>query len=74
MSPHFFNANDDKMSQTEVYDFNVPTFGKGVVYDDGSLVRILPVVCDRLKKPNARAAQSCKVVRASIDSNLNTQG
>lgn len=33
VSPHFFNANDDKMSQTEVYDFNVPTFGKGVVYD-----------------------------------------
>lgn len=32
-SPHFFNATDDKMSQTEVYDFNVPTFGKGVVYD-----------------------------------------
>ena len=32
-SPHFFNATDDKMSQTEVYNFNVPTFGPGVVYD-----------------------------------------
>lgn len=33
VAPHFFNANDDKMSQTEVYDFSVPTFGPGVVYD-----------------------------------------
>ena len=32
-SPHFFKALDDEMSQTEVYNFNVPTFGKGVVYD-----------------------------------------
>jgi len=39
VSPHFFNANDDKMSQTEVYDFNVPTFGKGVVYDVDVKVR-----------------------------------
>ena len=38
-SPHFFNATDDKMSQTEVYDFNVPTFGKGVVYDVDQRVR-----------------------------------
>lgn len=33
VSPHFFNAPDEKMSQTEVYNFNVPTFGPGVVYD-----------------------------------------
>jgi len=39
VSPHFFNANDDKMSQTEVYDFNVPTFGPGVVYDVDVKVR-----------------------------------
>ncbi|PSC68351.1 sterol 14 desaturase [Micractinium conductrix] len=39
VSPHFFNATDDKMSQTEVYDFNVPTFGKGVVYDVDQRVR-----------------------------------
>lgn len=32
-SPHFFNATDDKMSQKEVYEFNIPTFGPGVVYD-----------------------------------------
>jgi sterol 14-demethylase len=32
-SPHFFNAPDDKMSQTEVYGYSVPTFGPGVVYD-----------------------------------------
>ena len=30
---HFFTARDDQMSQKEVYEFNVPTFGKGVVYD-----------------------------------------
>eukprot|EP00878_Enallax_costatus_P004843 GHUV01005097.1.p1 GENE.GHUV01005097.1~~GHUV01005097.1.p1 ORF type:complete len:497 (+),score=160.86 GHUV01005097.1:332-1822(+) len=33
VAPHFFKATDDEMSQTEVYNFNVPTFGKGVVYD-----------------------------------------
>jgi sterol 14-demethylase len=38
-SPHFFNATDDKMSQTEVYNFNVPTFGPGVVYDVDVKVR-----------------------------------
>lgn len=32
-APHFFKATDDEMSQTEVYNFNVPTFGRGVVYD-----------------------------------------
>ncbi|KAK9794631.1 hypothetical protein WJX73_002662 [Symbiochloris irregularis] len=32
-SPHFYKASDDDMSQTEVYEFNVPTFGKGVVFD-----------------------------------------
>lgn len=32
-SPHFFKANDDEMSQKEVYEFNVPTFGPGVVFD-----------------------------------------
>ncbi|KAL4429571.1 hypothetical protein ABPG77_008620 [Micractinium sp. CCAP 211/92] len=39
VSSHFFNATDDKMSQTEVYNFNVPTFGKGVVYDVDQRVR-----------------------------------
>ncbi|KAL4458418.1 hypothetical protein ABPG75_013283 [Micractinium tetrahymenae] len=39
VSPHFFNATDDKMSQTEVYNFNVPTFGRGVVYDVDQRVR-----------------------------------
>ncbi|EFN54386.1 hypothetical protein CHLNCDRAFT_56217 [Chlorella variabilis] len=39
VSPHFFNATDDKMSQTEVYNFNVPTFGYGVVYDVDQRVR-----------------------------------
>jgi sterol 14-demethylase len=38
-APHFFNAPDDKMSQTEVYNFNVPTFGPGVVYDVDLKVR-----------------------------------
>lgn len=33
VSPHFFKATDDQLSQTEVYKFNVPTFGPGVVYD-----------------------------------------
>ena len=33
VSPHFFKASDDDMSQKEVYEFNVPTFGPGVVFD-----------------------------------------
>ncbi|KIY94226.1 cytochrome P450, family 51 (sterol14-demethylase) [Monoraphidium neglectum] len=33
VAPHFFKATDDELSQTEVYNFNVPTFGRGVVYD-----------------------------------------
>lgn len=39
VSPHFFKAADDEMSQTEVYNFNVPTFGPGVVYDVDQKVR-----------------------------------
>lgn len=39
VAPHFFKATDDEMSQTEVYNFNVPTFGKGVVYDVDQKVR-----------------------------------
>ena len=33
VSEHFFKARDTEMSQKEVYEFNVPTFGKGVVFD-----------------------------------------
>lgn len=29
----FRKATDEELSQKEVYDFNVPTFGPGVVYD-----------------------------------------
>ncbi|KAK9811423.1 hypothetical protein WJX72_003728 [[Myrmecia] bisecta] len=39
VSAHFFKANDDEMSQQEVYEFNVPTFGKGVVFDVDHKVR-----------------------------------
>lgn len=51
VSPHFFNATDEKMSQTEVYDFNVPTFGPGVVYDVDVKVRSeqFRIVGDALK-------------------------
>lgn len=33
VSAHFFKANEVEMSQQEVYQFNVPTFGPGVVFD-----------------------------------------
>ena len=33
VSEFFFKAKDSEMSQKEVYEFNVPTFGKGVVFD-----------------------------------------
>ncbi|KXZ44315.1 hypothetical protein GPECTOR_69g408 [Gonium pectorale] len=39
VAPHFFKAGDDEMSQSEVYDFNVPTFGKGVVFDVDQKIR-----------------------------------
>ncbi|KAK9831328.1 hypothetical protein WJX81_002868 [Elliptochloris bilobata] len=39
VSAHFFKANDEEMSQKEVYEFNVPTFGKGVVFDVDHKVR-----------------------------------
>lgn len=32
-------ANDNQMSQKEVYEFNVPTFGKGVVFDVDNATR-----------------------------------
>lgn len=51
VSPHFFNSTDDKMSQTEVYNFNVPTFGTGVVYDVDVKIRAeqFRIVGDALK-------------------------
>ncbi|MQM10470.1 hypothetical protein Taro_043371 [Colocasia esculenta] len=33
VSAHFFKAPEAEMSQQEVYQFNVPTFGPGVVFD-----------------------------------------
>ncbi|KAL3157764.1 hypothetical protein ABBQ32_012190 [Trebouxia sp. C0010 RCD-2024] len=39
VTPFFFKATDEEMSQQEVYQFNVPTFGKGVVFDVDSKIR-----------------------------------
>ena len=39
VSEHFFRGNDETISQKEVYEFNVPTFGKGVVFDVDHRVR-----------------------------------
>ena len=39
VSEHFFKARDTEMSQKEVYEFNVPTFGKGVVFDVDHITR-----------------------------------
>ena len=39
VSSHFFKASDEALSQKEVYQFNVPTFGPGVVFDVDHLVR-----------------------------------
>jgi sterol 14alpha-demethylase len=39
VSPHFFKGNESEMSQQEVYRFNVPTFGPGVVFDVDYSVR-----------------------------------
>merc|ERR1719155_408313 len=37
-SVHFFRGSDEVISQKEVYEFNVPTFGKGVVFDVDQMV------------------------------------
>merc|ERR1712100_309103 len=39
VSEHFFKARDTEMSQKEVYEFNMPTFGKGVVFDVDHITR-----------------------------------
>ncbi|KAJ4842705.1 hypothetical protein Tsubulata_017877 [Turnera subulata] len=39
VSAHFFKASEADLSQQEVYQFNVPTFGPGVVFDVDYSVR-----------------------------------
>ncbi|PKA64362.1 Obtusifoliol 14-alpha demethylase [Apostasia shenzhenica] len=39
VSSHFFKAPESDLSQQEVYQFNVPTFGRGVVFDVDYCVR-----------------------------------
>ena len=39
VSEHLFNGPESEMSQQEVYRFNVPTFGPGVVFDVDYSVR-----------------------------------
>jgi len=39
VSAHFYKGSDEEVSQKEVYEFNVPTFGKGVVFDVDHKVR-----------------------------------
>lgn len=39
VSAHFFKAPEAQLSQQEVYQFNVPTFGPGVVFDVDYSVR-----------------------------------
>jgi len=39
VSSHFFKAPEADLSQQEVYQFNVPTFGPGVVFDVDYSVR-----------------------------------
>lgn len=57
VSPYFFNSTDEKMSQTEVYNFNVPTFGKGVVYDVDVKIRAeqFRIVGDALKSAKLKS-------------------
>ncbi|KAM2859536.1 hypothetical protein COP2_024955 [Malus domestica] len=39
VSAHFFKASEADLSQHEVYQFNVSTFGPGVVFDVDYTVR-----------------------------------
>lgn len=40
VSAHFFKAQEADLSQREVYQFNVPTFGPGVVFDVDYSIRM----------------------------------
>eukprot|EP00850_Spirogloea_muscicola_P020340 SM000213S06805 [mRNA] locus=s213:36513:40075:+ [translate_table: standard] len=40
VSAHFYKAPEDELSQKEVYGYNVPTFGPGVVFDVPYAVRM----------------------------------
>ncbi|XP_002982721.2 obtusifoliol 14-alpha demethylase [Selaginella moellendorffii] len=40
VSSHFYKAQESELSQKEVYQFNVPTFGPGVVFDVDYSVRM----------------------------------
>eukprot|EP00894_Picocystis_sp_ML_P002806 jgi/Pico_ML_1/53323/g3892.t1 len=40
VSANFFKADDESLSQKEVYEFNIPTFGRGVVFDVDNKVRL----------------------------------
>jgi len=66
VSSHFFKANDLEMSQKEVYEFNVPTFGKGVVFDVDHKVRIeqFRFFAEALKKNRMRTYVGMMVMEA----------
>jgi len=68
VSAHFFKANDLEMSQKEVYQFNVPTFGKGVVFDVDHTVRLeqFRFFAEALKKNKMRTYVSLMVQEAEM--------
>eukprot|EP00244_Chara_vulgaris_P006008 TRINITY_DN23035_c0_g1_i1.p1 TRINITY_DN23035_c0_g1~~TRINITY_DN23035_c0_g1_i1.p1 ORF type:complete len:508 (-),score=80.12 TRINITY_DN23035_c0_g1_i1:9-1532(-) len=57
VSSHFFRAPDKDVSQKEVYKFNVPTFGPGVVFDVDYPVRMeqFRFLVDGLKQAKLRS-------------------
>jgi sterol 14-demethylase len=56
------------MSQKEVYEFNVPTFGKGVVFDVDHKVRIeqFRFFAEALKKNRMRTYVGMMVMEAEV--------
>ncbi|XP_010421091.1 PREDICTED: sterol 14-demethylase-like [Camelina sativa] len=69
VSEHFFNAFESELSQKEVYRFNVPTFGPGVVFDADYPIRMeqFRFFADALKVDNLRSYVD-PMVREAADS------
>ena len=65
---HFFKAPEEALSQKEVYQFNVPTFGPGVVFDVDYPVRMeqFRFFTDALKITRLRGYVDQMVLEAEV--------
>lgn len=69
---HFYKAPEDALSQKEVYQFNVPTFGPGVVFDVDYPIRMeqFRFFADALKITRLRTYVDQMVLEAEVSKNF----